>query len=106
MHISSESTSETRYGRARASKTRRRRRRFVCLRGVLSTRRLRNYKCSVAREREVLLVRATVVVVALLAAGEWSGAGALAVVRAREGGGSIHGDILFSHSRSSRRVSV
>ena len=43
---------------------------FVCLRGVLSTRRLRNYKCSVAREREVLLVRATVVVVALLAVGE------------------------------------
>ena len=43
---------------------------FVCLRGVLSTRRLKNYKCSVAREREVLLVRATVVVVALLAAGE------------------------------------
>ena len=79
---------------------------FVCSRGVLSTRRLKNYKCSVAREREVLLVRATVVVVALLAAGEWSGARALAVVRAREGGGSIHGDILFSHSRSSRRVSV
>ena len=43
---------------------------FVCSRGVLSTRRLKNYKCSVAREREVLLVRATVVVVALRAVGE------------------------------------